>query len=42
MDPATQEFALPVELGFDTMNAFLHGDRAVPFPVIRGEGECAV
>ncbi|HTY97117.1 MAG TPA: nitrite/sulfite reductase [Solirubrobacteraceae bacterium] len=37
-----KDLSMPVEFGLETMNQFIDWNRAVPFEVIRGEGECAV
>ncbi|HLM25365.1 MAG TPA: nitrite/sulfite reductase [Thermoleophilaceae bacterium] len=36
------DLSLPVEFSLDTMNHFIDWNRAEPYQVIRGEGECAV
>jgi sulfite reductase (ferredoxin) len=37
-----KDLSMPVEFGLETMNQFIDWNRAVPFEVQRGEGECAV
>jgi sulfite reductase beta subunit-like hemoprotein len=36
------DLAMPVEFGLETMQHFIDWNRAAPFEVIRGEGECAI
>jgi sulfite reductase beta subunit-like hemoprotein len=37
-----RDLSLPVEFSLETISEFIDWDRAVPFQVIRGEGECAI
>jgi sulfite reductase beta subunit-like hemoprotein len=37
-----RELALPIEFSLENMSHFIDWQRAEPFRVIRGEGECAV
>ena len=37
-----RDLALPVEFSLENLNHFIDWDRAAPFEVVRGEGECAV
>jgi hypothetical protein len=36
------ELGVPIEFSLENMNHFIDWQRAEPFQVIRGEGECAV
>jgi sulfite reductase beta subunit-like hemoprotein len=37
-----RELSLPVEFSLETITEFIDWDRAAPFQVVRGEGECAI
>jgi sulfite reductase (ferredoxin) len=37
-----RELAIPIEFSLENMSHFIDWQRAEPFQVIRGEGECAV
>ncbi len=37
-----KDLTLPIEFGLESMNHFIDWNRAEPFAVVRGEGECAV
>jgi sulfite reductase beta subunit-like hemoprotein len=37
-----RDLSLPVEFSLETITEFIDWDRAAPFQVVRGEGECAI